>query len=82
LIALFGWRAIFLVNLPIGLTGLWLTFRHADETRPAAQREIDLPGQLCAIAAAGSLAGALVAAVTIVVAARRRSAMSRPEVNA
>jgi DHA2 family methylenomycin A resistance protein-like MFS transporter len=63
LIALFGWRAIFLVNFPIGLAGLWLTSRHADETSPAAQREIDLPGQLCAIAALGSLAGALIKAV-------------------
>ena len=32
LIALFGWRSIFLVNLPIGLAGLWLTWRYATDT--------------------------------------------------
>jgi len=60
LIALVGWRSIFLVNLPIGLTGLWLTWRFAGETTRAPQREIDLPGQFAAIAALGSLAGAII----------------------
>jgi DHA2 family methylenomycin A resistance protein-like MFS transporter len=60
LIALAGWRAIFLVNLPIGLAGLWLTWRHAGETTRSRTREIDLPGQLAAIAALGSLAGAII----------------------
>src|ERR1700682_881933 len=32
LIALIGWRSIFLVNLPIGLAGLWLSWRYATET--------------------------------------------------
>src|SRR5262249_50104325 len=32
LITLVGWRSIFLVNLPIGLAGLWLTWRFAGET--------------------------------------------------
>ena len=32
LIALVGWRSIFLVNLPIGLAGLWLSWRYASET--------------------------------------------------
>ncbi len=45
LITLVGWRSIFLVNLPIGLAGLWLTWRFASETTRAPQREIDLPGQ-------------------------------------
>ncbi|MBO4227041.1 MFS transporter [Bradyrhizobium neotropicale] len=60
LIALIGWRAIFLVNLPIGLGGLWLTFRYADETTRSLSREIDLPGQIAAITALGALAGALI----------------------
>ena len=53
LIALVGWRSIFFVNLPIGLTGLWLSWRYAGETTRSPQREIDLPGQLAAIAALG-----------------------------
>src|SRR5215468_4494820 len=62
LIALTGWRAIFLVNLPIGLAGLWLTWRFASETPRLAQRELDLPGQIAAVAALGALAGALIEA--------------------
>jgi DHA2 family methylenomycin A resistance protein-like MFS transporter len=60
LITLVGWRSIFLVNLPIGLTGLWLTWRFAEETMRAPQREVDLPGQIAAIVALGALAGALI----------------------
>jgi MFS transporter, DHA2 family, methylenomycin A resistance protein len=60
LITLVGWRAIFLVNLPIGLVGLWLTLRHARETTRHPQHELDLPGQCAAILALGSLAGALI----------------------
>jgi MFS transporter, DHA2 family, methylenomycin A resistance protein len=60
LITLVGWRSIFLVNLPIGVAGLWLTWRYARETTRYRQREIDLPGQLAAIAALGCLAGAVI----------------------
>jgi DHA2 family methylenomycin A resistance protein-like MFS transporter len=60
LITLVGWRSIFLVNLPIGLAGLWLAWRYAEETPQLAQREIDLPGQVAAITALGALAGALI----------------------
>src|SRR5258708_18499514 len=60
LIALVGWRAIFLVNLPIGAAGLWLAWRYAEETPRLAQRGIDLPGQIAAIATLGTLAGALI----------------------
>src|SRR3954452_23796451 len=60
LITLVGWRAIFLVNLPIGLIGLWLSWRYATETTRAPSREIDLPGQLAAIGALGALAGAII----------------------
>jgi len=60
LIALVGWRSIFLVNLPIGLAGLWLTWAYASETPRSPQREIDLPGQIAAIAALGCLAGAII----------------------
>jgi DHA2 family methylenomycin A resistance protein-like MFS transporter len=60
LITLVGWRAIFLVNLPIGLIGLWLSWRYATETTRAPSREIDPPGQLAAIGALGALAGGII----------------------
>src|SRR3954470_10598948 len=60
LITLVGWRSIFLVNLPIGLAGLWLTWRFAGETTRSPQRGIDLPGQVTAVAALGFLAGAII----------------------
>ncbi|MGC1777386.1 MAG: MFS transporter [Xanthobacteraceae bacterium] len=59
LIALFGWRSIFLVNLPIGLGGLWLTWRYTTDTTRAAH-ELDLPGQAAAIAMLGILAAAII----------------------
>jgi len=59
LITLVGWRSIFLVNLPIGLAGLWLTWRYATDTARTA-RELDLPGQATAIAALGALAAAII----------------------
>jgi DHA2 family methylenomycin A resistance protein-like MFS transporter len=60
LITLVSWRAIFLVNLPIGAAGLWLAWRYAEETPRLAQRGIDLPGQIAAITTLGTLAGALI----------------------
>src|ERR1700761_4077479 len=60
LIALIGWRSIFLVNLPIGIAGLWLSWRYATETTRNKQREVDLPGQILAIAALGCLAGTII----------------------
>jgi DHA2 family methylenomycin A resistance protein-like MFS transporter len=59
LIALVGWRSIFLVNLPIGLAGLWLTWRYATDTA-RAHRELDLPGQAAAIGMLGVLAAAII----------------------
>ncbi len=60
LIALSSWRAIFLVNLPIGLAGLWLSLRYASETPRSSHRDVDWFGQIVAIAALGALAGALI----------------------
>jgi MFS transporter, DHA2 family, methylenomycin A resistance protein len=59
LIALAGWRSIFLVNLPIGLAGLWLAWRYATDT-PRAVHELDWPGQAAAIGALGAWAAALI----------------------
>ncbi len=60
LIALSGWRSIFLVNVPIGAAGLWLTWRYASETARSRARELDLAGQAAAIGALGCLAGAII----------------------
>jgi EmrB/QacA subfamily drug resistance transporter len=46
----FGWRAIFLVNLPIGAAGLWLAYRRVGESRDPTPRAVDLPGQITLIA--------------------------------
>jgi MFS transporter, DHA2 family, methylenomycin A resistance protein len=60
LITLIGWRSIFLVNLPIGLAGLWLTARYAKETTASPHHELDLAGQLTTIGALGCLAAAII----------------------
>ena len=60
LIEAFGWRSIFLVNLPIGLLGLWLVWRYATDTPEDKSREVDFPGQITAVVALGVLAGALI----------------------
>jgi MFS transporter, DHA2 family, methylenomycin A resistance protein len=65
LITLVGWRSIFLVNLPIGLAGLWLTRRFVGETTRSPDRELDLPGQIAAIGALGCLAGAIIEGGTL-----------------
>jgi DHA2 family methylenomycin A resistance protein-like MFS transporter len=61
LIALTGWRSIFLVNLPVGLLGLWLTHRYVSDT-PRAPHGIDFAGQAAAIALLGVLAAAMIEA--------------------
>ena len=46
---LFGWRAIFLVNVPIGAAVLWITYRWVAEGRDPTPRRIDVPGQITLI---------------------------------
>src|SRR3954465_1488174 len=60
LIAPLGWRAIFFINVPVGLLGIRLALRHARETPPAPGHRLDLPGQAAGILALGALAAALV----------------------
>ncbi|MFH8337949.1 MFS transporter [Streptomyces sp. AM6-12] len=47
---LFGWRSIFVINVPVGLVTLHLARRHARET-PRRGSRADLPGQLTGITA-------------------------------
>src|SRR4051812_36993096 len=60
LIATLGWRAIFFINVPVGLAGIRLALRHTRETPPAPGHRLDLPGQAAAVLALGALAGATI----------------------
>jgi DHA2 family methylenomycin A resistance protein-like MFS transporter len=61
LTASISWRAVFLVNVPVGAAALWATWRHV---RTSSRREgasgIDPVGQLTAVAAIGGLVVALI----------------------
>jgi EmrB/QacA subfamily drug resistance transporter len=51
LVSALGWRAIFLVNVPLGIAALWMTMRHVAESRDPQVRRVDLPGQVTIICA-------------------------------
>lgn len=46
-----GWRPIFLVNVPIGLAGLWFAARHVPETRAPRAARPDIAGTVLLAAA-------------------------------
>jgi DHA2 family methylenomycin A resistance protein-like MFS transporter len=56
LVAAFGWRSVFLVNLPVAAAIGVLVSRTVRETPKAAGGGLDLPGQLLGAAALGLLA--------------------------
>ncbi|MHC3470987.1 MFS transporter [Streptomyces sp. 7R007] len=56
----FGWPAIFLVNLPIGVILLLLGLRHLDESRNPSAPEIDVPGTVLSVLAVGALTYGLI----------------------
>jgi MFS family permease len=62
LIEAFGWRAIFLVNVPLGLLAIWLARRLSvvDAPSPAAIRQFDVTGGGLLIAILGSYALAII----------------------
>lgn len=47
---LLGWRAIFWINVPIGVAGLVVALRWVGESRDEHARAVDWPGQLALIA--------------------------------
>ncbi|WP_093800930.1 MFS transporter [Streptomyces sp. Wb2n-11] len=57
-----GWRAIFWVNLPVGLAALLLTVRYVPESRAPKARRPDPVGQLLIVALLGSLTYAIIEA--------------------
>jgi len=59
LIATLGWRSIFLVNVPVGLIGLWITGRYAPRSPIQIGRSLDLPGQVTGVLALATLTFAL-----------------------
>lgn len=58
-ITAFGWRSLFLINVPIGLIGLWLTARHAPTSATQPDRRLDMPGQIAAMLTLASFTFAL-----------------------
>jgi DHA2 family methylenomycin A resistance protein-like MFS transporter len=60
LIASIGWRAIFFINLPLGLLGIWLTARYASESSRSRERPLDLTGQAAAIIGVAVLAASMI----------------------
>lgn len=57
-----GWRAIFWVNLPVGLAALLLTLRYVPESRAPKPRRADVVGQALMIVLFGSLTYAIIEA--------------------
>ncbi|HEY2576873.1 MAG TPA: MFS transporter [Streptosporangiaceae bacterium] len=62
LIATVGWRAIFLVNVPVcALTG-WLLIRYVSESEPDTTRRTDLPGLVLGVAELAGITAAFIEA--------------------
>lgn len=60
LVNAFGWRSIFLINLPIGILGFLLTSRYVALSTPQGGRSLDLQGQVASVLALGMLTFALI----------------------
>ena len=46
IVGYFHWRVIFFLNIPIGLAGLYMVYRHLPDYREAQRRPLDIPGFL------------------------------------
>ncbi|MET4922183.1 MFS transporter [Streptomyces sp. PSRA5] len=57
-----GWRAIFLINVPVGITASVLTWRYVPESRAAKPRRVDPVGQLLVMATLGAVTYAIIEA--------------------
>jgi EmrB/QacA subfamily drug resistance transporter len=55
-----SWRAIFWINIPVGLAAIVLTARFVPESRAARARRIDPVGQALVITGLASLTGAII----------------------
>jgi EmrB/QacA subfamily drug resistance transporter len=54
-VSAFGWRAIFLINIPIGLAAILLTLRFVPESRAPRPRRFDPVGQAAVLALLAAL---------------------------
>ncbi|MFG2170894.1 MFS transporter [Streptomyces niveus] len=59
-----GWRAIFLINVPVGITAFVLTWRYVPESRAAKPRRVDPVGQLLVMVTLGALTYSIIEAPT------------------
>jgi EmrB/QacA subfamily drug resistance transporter len=60
LVDAFSWRAVFFVNVPIGLLGVLLTALYVPESRAARARALDPVGQVLVIGALATLTAAII----------------------
>ncbi len=50
-----GWRSIFWINIPVGLSAVYLALRYIPESRAPVARKVDVPGQVLVITLLASL---------------------------
>jgi DHA2 family methylenomycin A resistance protein-like MFS transporter len=62
LIALWSWRAIFLVNVPVCALTTWLLTRYVAESQPDRTRRADIPGLLLGVLALSGLTACFIEA--------------------
>jgi EmrB/QacA subfamily drug resistance transporter len=55
LVSSVGWRSIFWINIPIGLTAVVLARRYIPESKASVARKVDIPGQVLVITLLASL---------------------------
>ena len=55
-----GWRSIFMVNIPVGLVAMALTWRFVAESRDERPRTFDIRGQFLFMASVGAFAFAVI----------------------
>jgi len=60
LVSAFGWRSIFLLNVPVGMVAVWMTFRFVQRSQRSAGGGFDLLAQLTAAASLALLTWALI----------------------
>ena len=55
LVSSVGWRSIFWINIPVGLTAVFLALRYIPESKAPVARKVDIPGQALVVILLSSL---------------------------